>query len=138
MILARHYGSAFTMAEYTSETHGAYVNITFLPTNKLVFTGTFSFNKSIGELEEVNFPDLTSVLEGDLTHQDFTFDKMHTYSNLDYAIIRAGMGVLYKFSDRLSWTGDFEFGNLDDKAGYVYGDETGSFMMVRSGISYSM
>jgi hypothetical protein len=104
--------------------------------------GTVGFNKSTAELDEVIMPDITSRLynevtdETDLTHQDFSFDEMHQYSDLSFEILNLLLGFEYNLSDGVVITVDGEYLDLNDNAGYVYGDETGSYFMVRSGIRF--
>jgi hypothetical protein len=125
------------MTDYTTEAHNIFLSATFLPTAKLSFTGRFDLNKSKAEMDEVDFPDVRAMLGVDtLPHQDFTFEEIHEYSNLDYQIIRAGLGLEYKLMPRVTFTADGEWADLDDKTGYVYGIESGSYFLIRSGFRF--
>lgn len=133
--LPRHYGSGYTMNDYETKTQNVYLSASYVPTSKLLFTGTLNFNMSTGELDQVIFPHLEDQLEGDLEHQDFTFEEMNTYSNLDYTLMRFTFGMEYKLSPRVTFTADADYADLtDDSGGWVYGDESGSYLMIRSGL----
>jgi predicted porin len=92
-------------------------------------------SKNEAALEIVIMPDAP---DGDFFEdRDYTYEKMHTYSDLDYGLLRAGIGFDYRFSERVKWTTDFSYVDLKDNAGgYVYGDETGSYFVVRAGLRY--
>ncbi len=124
------------MTDYTSDAHNIYVNATFLPMEKVRMTTTVSYNKSKGEMEQVNMPDITDRLEGDLTHQDFSFDEMHEYSNLEYSIIRLSASLEYLLSPGFTLTADVDYADLTDDQGYVYGNESGSMFTIRTGVRF--
>jgi len=124
------------MTDYTSDAHNIYVNATFLPMEKVRMTTTVSYNKSKGEMDQVNMPDITGRLEGDLTHQDFSFDEMYEYSNLEYSIIRLSASLEYLLSPGFTLTADVDYADLTDDQGYVYGNESGSMFIIRTGVRF--
>ena len=135
VLLQKHFGSTYTMADYTSQTHNVYLTGSFLVTPKLSLTGSINYNLSKGELEQVIMPDVRAELTEDtLSHQDFTFDQMHTYSDLDYGYLQLGLGMEYKAGPRLTISAGAEYADLKDETGYVYGIESGSYLMIRSGV----
>jgi hypothetical protein len=75
---------------------------------------------------------VTDRLEGGLEHMDYDFSQMHTYSNIDFALWRLTLGFDYRFSDLWKGTFDVNYADLSDKAPYVYGDESGSYYVVRA------
>ena len=81
-------------------------------------------------------PDPSTEVSSTLVDQDFTFDHMHEYSNLDYSMMQISFGLSYKLTDGLTFTADGEYADLTDDAGYVYGIESGSLFMVRSGLRF--
>ena len=72
----------------------------------------------------------------ELQHLDFTFDDMDEYSNLKYQILSLHSGIDYQVSPKVKVTIDGDFVSLNDDAGYVYGIETGQFLMIRAGVGY--
>lgn len=136
--LQEHFGTAYTMAEYTSKSHSVYLNLAIAATSKLNFNSVLMFNKSMGELEEIAFPDVRNdILEADeLVDQDFTFEEMPSYSDLDYSMIQFGFGLDYRLSPGVSYYGGIDYAKLTDDKGYVYGVESGDYFLIRSGISY--
>ena len=141
IIRQKHYGSEYAMTDYESQSHTAYVSATVTPDKSLRITGALSLSKSTGALEQVIMPDIAERLlkeNGlpDLTHQDFTFPEMHTYSDLDYKLLRLSLGAEYQIAPRVTVTADGDYAELTDDTGYVYGNETGSYFFVRTGIRF--
>lgn len=133
-VKAKHYGSAYAMTDYTSKSHYFYLTTGFSPNAKIRTFGTLSFTKSEASLDEVVMPNVEDLLNGDLTHQDFTFPKMQTYSDLNYGIIRISLGVSVRLSPRITWTATGDYADLSDDAAYVYGDESGSLSVIKTGL----
>ena len=124
------------MADYKTKAQNFYVSISGSPTPKLRLTSTLMYNKSTGEYDPVDMPDPSTEVTSALVDQDFTFDDMHEYSNLDYSMIQFSLGLSYKLTDGITFTADGEYADLTDDAGYVYGFESGSLFMVRSGLRF--
>jgi predicted porin len=129
-----HYGSMYTMADYETKATNIYLSVTGTPTERLRMTSTLVYNMSTGEYDPVVMPDVTDRLNGELADQDFTFEHMHEYSNLDYSMMQFSLGFEYLLAKGLTFTVDGDYAELTDDAGYVYGDESGSLFMVRSGL----
>ncbi len=121
------------MADYENKVHNIYFTTNFLPTEKLRIFATLAYNKAEGSLEEVIMPDIEAQLNGDLEDQDFTFEEMHTYSDLDYKYLNLNIGLSYALTPTVSWTADGDFIDLTDNTGYVYGNESGSYFLIRTG-----
>ena len=121
------------MSDYKSKVHNVYLTASYLPMENLRVFGTVSFNKAQASLEEVVMPDVEDRLEGDLEDQDFTFEEMPTYSDLDFEYLNYQLGFEYELTPEVTWITDGSFANLWDYAPYIYGDESGSLFFVRSG-----
>jgi hypothetical protein len=137
---ARHYGSMYTMADYKSKVHNIYFNANYAATEKMRLFGTVTYNMAEAALDEVLMPDVSDRLVNpnvaggvDLTHANFDFEEMPTYSDFDYKMLSFQLGLSYKITPTLTFTADGKYADLTDDAGYVYGTETGSFYVVRSG-----
>jgi hypothetical protein len=127
----------YTMNDYNSQSHNVYLNLSYVPTGKLHLYGLLNYNLTSGELDQVEMPDVSARLEGDLTHQDFTFPEIHTYSDLDYQWLRATFGLEFEIAPRTVWTAEVDYLDLtDDSGGWVYGDESGSQLLLRSGVRF--
>ncbi len=129
----------YTMADYETNAHTVYFNGSYQATPKLMLNGLVTYNMSEGGLEEVVMPDVSDRLVNgagapELIHQDFTFTEMHDYSNLDYEILRLSAGLEYQLTPMITLTVDGDFADLKDNQSYVYGDESGSYYMIRSGV----
>ncbi|MBU0983533.1 MAG: hypothetical protein KKA42_06660 [candidate division Zixibacteria bacterium] len=122
------------MEDYETTNHSVYFNANYRASEKLGVFGAVTFNKSTAELNEVQMPELAADAAAALSHQDFDFTDMYQYSDLDFSFIRVGAGFEYMLSPTVTWTTDADYTDLTDDAGYVYGIESGSLIMVRSGV----
>ena len=135
--LQEHFGTAYTMADYTSNVHSVYFNAAFIPTDKLSLNGTVLFNQSKGTLKAVNFPDVRAMLGDDhLPNQNFDFSGMPDYSDLDYTMVQFGLGAEFRVSPAVTLTGNIDYADLNDNQRYVYGVESGSYLLLRAGLKY--
>lgn len=138
----RHYGSMYAMSDYQSDVQNIYLSASYAFTTDFTFYGSFHFNQAKAELDQVIMPDITDQLyneytdQTDLTHQDFTFDEMHEYSDLEYQFMGFSVGFEYAFIKGTTWTVDGIYYDLKDERGFVYGDQTGSMFMIRSGLEF--
>ena len=83
-------------------------------------------------------PDPTARLGGELGNQDFDLTKTPTYSDLDYSMIRIYGGLSYDISSDLTYSIKAEYADLTDDKGYVFGVESGSYFMIRSGFKFGL
>jgi hypothetical protein len=104
-----------------------------MPINRLSLTLTGTLSNNEASYEMVEMPEPEEALE----HLDYTFDEMHTYSDLEYLIYQINAGMSYSFHNGLEWTLDAIYYKIDDETGYVFGDETGSIFIIRSGVQIS-
>ena len=86
--------------------------------------------KNTAAFEPVQMP----VPEETIEHLDYTFEDMHKYSDLNYLNYQIGAGAAYLFENGIKWTVDGTYYGLDDRLGYIYGNETGSLFIIRSGV----
>ena len=136
-----HYGSVYTMADYKTKSTNVYLAINGSPTPKLGVHGTFAYTMSTGEYDAVNMPDpsyrtVTTDGQDELLNANYDFTLMPTYSNLDYSIFRLSAGTSYLVSPGVTWTLDFDYADLTDDGQWVYGDESGSYYIVRTGVQF--
>ncbi|MBD3403488.1 hypothetical protein GF420_11375 [candidate division GN15 bacterium] len=132
----KHFGSLYTMEDYTTTSHNVFVNANYVASEKVNLFGTVGFTKATAELDEIVMPAVTTEIENSLSHQDFTFEEAHTYSDLDYTILRFTLGGEYTIAPNVVWTADFDYADLTDDQPWVYGDESGSYFVVRSGVRF--
>ena len=60
---------------------------------------------------------------------------MPSYSKLDYNLLMVLLGFEYRFRPNVTWTADAEIRDLGDSAAaFVYGDESGSMYIFRTGV----
>ena len=132
-IIPRHYGSVFAISDYTSKAHNIYMAASYVPKEDLRVYTNIVFSRSKASLDEVVMPDVEDRLDGDLEEQDFTFEEMPTYSEQDFELLTGQLGFEYNLSPEVVWTAEGMYGNLWGYAPYVFGDESGSIFMIRTG-----
>lgn len=121
------------MSDYKSKVHNAYFTANFVPMDDLRIFGSLAFNRAQASFDDIVMPHVEDRLDGDLEHQDFTFEETPTYSDLDFELINGQLGITYQLNPEVSWTTAGIYGNFWDYAPYVYGDESGSVFAIRSG-----
>jgi hypothetical protein len=123
----------YTMADYETKASNVYVSVSGHPAERFWVKGSLVYNKSTAEYGRVEMPDIEDRLNGALENQDFTFDELPTYSNLDYSFVQGSLGFSYLLSEGVTFTVDGLYADLTDDAVWVYGDESGSLFQIRSG-----
>jgi len=122
------------MVDYVSKAHNLHATASFLAGPDLTLNGSVNYNISQSALEQVKMPTPSAEVASSLSHQDFTFDDMHNYSKLDYGYLQLGFGAEYQVSPRFTITADVDYADFKDETGYVYGIESGTYLMVRTGV----
>ena len=122
------------MTDYESKVHNVYFTANFVPVEKMRVFSTVAYNLADASMDEIIMPDVDDLLGGDLEDQDFTFEETNTYSDLDFELLNLQLGFEYRFTPEVTFTADGTYGDLTDNAPYVFGDETGSLFIIRSGI----
>ena len=129
------------MADYKTNAHNMYLTASFQVSPKVRLFGNLNYNMSDASYDQVIMPDVEERLVNlaggsEMHHQDFTFDDMDEYSNLKYQTLSLNTGMEYRVSPKVMISVDGDFISLNDDAGYVYGIETGQFLMIRAGVGY--
>ncbi len=132
------------MADYESNAHNVYFTASFLPDPKVHLVGTIGYNKSTAELKTVTMPDISDRISADPVFpgeietdpEKFEFTDLPDYSDLDYELIQFSFGIAYEVSPGVRLTADADYADLTDNQGYVYGIESGSLFIIRTGIQF--
>lgn len=122
------------MSNYESKVHNVYFTASVLPMPELRVFGTLAYNKAKASFDEVVMPDVEERLDGALEDQDFTFYDLPYYTGLDYGLLNLQMGFEYQLTPRVTWMAEGRYGDLTDNAPYIFGDESGSLVVVSSGL----
>ncbi|MFH1686543.1 MAG: hypothetical protein ABIE70_03370 [bacterium] len=130
------------MADHETKGHSLYFSANFLATEKLRLGGTASLNMWESAFTAVDFDEAAIRArlvndhhpDGDLENQTFEFSQMVGYSDLDYEIMQLGLSAAYDITQLVTLSVDGEYADLTDNAGYVYGLESGSFFVIRTGV----
>ncbi|MDF1544123.1 MAG: hypothetical protein P1R58_03355 [bacterium] len=127
------------MTDYTSKSTNLYLVAHLMPTAKLGIHGSLDFNLSEAALDEVQMPDSAAqvaigVPAGWFASHSYDYSQTYTYSDFDYELLKFNFGFEYLLSPKVTLTADMDYADLTDNQGYVYGNETGSYYMIRSGL----
>lgn len=79
-------------------------------------------------------PEVPQEVTDDIAAADYDFSSINEFSDLGYSQFTVSVGAEYVLSPRVSLTADAAYSELTDDKGYVYGVETGSFYVVRTGV----
>ena len=131
---SKHYGSFFAETEYKNESVSFSANLLFLATKKVNFTLNGSFVHSQGSMDIIRASEVPDVVYDSISAADYNYNLINQYSDLAYSQFNISLGTEYILSDKISWVFDVEYYDLSDDKGYVYGIETGSLYVIRSGL----
>jgi len=134
----KHYGSFFAETEYQNEALSFSANIFFFPNEKLNFNLSGNFTNSKGSMKIVEMPDPPKEVTNNIGTADYDYDSINLYSDLDYTQFYVSFGTEYSITKKVTWTLDAAYydltDNMEDYQGYVYGVETGSLYIIKSGV----
>jgi predicted porin len=122
----RHYGSLFAETEYSSESHNLNGGVLFSPEKSLSFSLQGSHLKSEASFDPIQMPAVPAEVTNEIAAGDY-----------DYSLVSLSLGAEYKLSPNVSFTADADYYDLTDDEAYVYGVESGSFYVIRSGFRIS-
>lgn len=133
-----HYGSFFAETEYENKALSLSANVLFLATEKVNFSLSLSLVDSKGSMQIIRTSDVPQEVTDNVGAANYEYGSICQYSDLDYTQLNVTFGTEYSLSERISWTLDAAYydltDNMEDYEGYVYGIETGSLYVIRSGV----
>jgi len=94
---------------------------------------TLSIMQSRAGMDPIYMPEAPHEVLESIEAARYNYYMTHTYSDLGYTYVNAGLGLEYKLNDRLAITANMDYYYLRDGRGYVFGNETGSFSVIRTG-----
>ena len=120
--------------EYENEAVLFSGSVLFLATDRLNLDLSGSYVDSKGTLKIGEMPEVPQEVTDNIAAADYDFSSINQYSDLAYAQFDVSVGAEYALSSRVSLTADATYIDLTDDEGYVYGVESGSFYVVRTGV----
>jgi predicted porin len=121
-------------SEYESEAVLFSGSVLFLATDRLNLNLSGNYVDSKGTLTMGEMPEVPQEVTDNIAAADYDFSSINQYSDLAYAQFDVSVGAEYALSPRVSLTADAIYIDLTDDKGYVYGVESGSFYVVRTGV----
>lgn len=92
-----------------------------------------NYSKSEAAFDPIQMPGVSQEVLDAIEAGYYDYSMINNYSDLDYAYTQLNLGTEYRFSKGVAFTLDVDYYNLDDNQGWVFGNETGSFYIVRTG-----
>jgi hypothetical protein len=106
------------------------------PKLKLYANGNYTLSEAA--FDQYNMPETEEreLAEQYIHHANYDYSNIHTYSDLEYGFMNINLDTEYKINDNLSWTLGLNYFDLQDKTGWVFGDETGSYYVIKTGFQF--
>lgn len=133
----KHYGSLFAETEYSSKSNNLQVGVFFSPAAGLSFSLQGNYLKSEASFDPVLMPQVDTLVTNQIAAGDYDYSSVDQYSDLSYEWFTLSLGAEYKLSPQVSLTVDADYYDLADDQPYVYGVESGSFYIIRTGFRIS-
>jgi hypothetical protein len=133
----KHYGSLFAETEYSSKSHNLQAGVFFSPEAALSFSLQGNYLKSEASFVPIMMPQAPAEATNEIAASDYDYSSVDQYSDLSYEWLTLSLGAEYKLSPQVSLTADADYYDLTDDQPYVYGVESGSFYVIRTGFRIS-
>ncbi len=130
-----HFGSLYAETDYTSKGQVVSANLSYQMTPKLAVKLDGAFSHTEAAFDPINMPVTPERLEAEevIHAAQYDYSTINNYSDLDYDFLNLRLGLDYSLSPSFGLTFDVDYYDLTDNQGYVYGVESGSFYVVRTG-----
>lgn len=125
-----------TTTDYTTDATMINGGITLLPTTKLALTLTGNYSTTEASFDPVEMPDAPADALENIEAPNYDYSMIHTYSDMSYKYLDATVRLDYSISPTIKWNANLSYLKFTDDTGYIYGDETGSLMIVGAGLEY--
>ncbi len=128
-----HYGSANALAENETSLNSYFLQLDTKPFENI----SLSLKAAVIDAK-MGFDPVTEwdIPANTLTHHDFDYSGINTYSDLDYNIYEFGLNLNYLISDNLSLVAEAMYDKFEDYQPYVYGDTTGNWFYGKLAVRY--
>lgn len=133
----KHYGSLFAETEYSSKSHNLHAGVLLNPQRSLSFSLQGNYLKSEASFDPILMPQVDTLVTNDIAASDYDYSAVNQYSDISYDWFTLSLGLEYKLSPQVSLTADANYYDLTDNQPYVYGAESGSFYVIRTGFRIS-
>jgi hypothetical protein len=111
--------------------------LTFHATKALDLSLGGSYTQSTASFSVIEMPTPAAEVTDEIPASDYDYSTIQNYSDLSYGYTTASVGAIYTFSPRVAFTMNFDYYDLTDDQGYVYGVESGSLYIIRTGFRIS-
>ena len=95
---------------------------------------TGNYSKSEASYAQIMMPVVTDPeILSTIAHSYYDYSMINGYSNLSYGFQNFAVGVDYNISKSTTFFINANYYDLNDYQSYVYGNESGSFYVIRTG-----
>ncbi len=109
------------------------MNLRYQPTPKLGLMLAANLSQSEASFDPIQMPAVASEVTDVIEIGYYDYSMIHNYSDLKYGFMNLSLGAEYRVNKTFALTLDVDYYSLNDSQAYVYGDETGSFYIVKTG-----
>lgn len=103
----------------------------------MTFSVQGDYLKSEASFDPIQMPQVPAEVTNEIAAGDYDYSIVNQYSDLSYEWLTLSLGAEYKLSPQVSLTADADYHDLTDDRPYVYGVESGSFYVIRTGFRIS-
>ena len=89
-------------------------------------------------LKIIRMQEVPTEVTDNIAPADYDYSSINQYSDLDYTQFNIWAQAEYVLSPRVSLTLEGAYIDLTDDKGYVYGIESGSLYIIRSGLKIGL
>jgi len=104
---------------------------------KLNLSGSYSMSEA--SLSDVNMPVDNPEFQAAtaaLAEDNYDYSHMKNYSDMSFDYFNINASMKYKIYESVAFKLGLEYHNISDNKTYVYGDESGSFYVIRTGFQF--
>lgn len=125
-----------TITDYSSDAHVFSGGISFRPSNQWLLQLRGNAIKTTADMDKPMMPEVTAEVEEQIHAGIWDYSMIDAYSDLDYEQFDISADGSYQFTPKVRLNVGATYRDLTDNEGYVYGIESGSLWIVRTGITY--
>ncbi len=134
----KHYGSFMGTIDYKTTVDMFSGGLTYLGIKRASFTLNGDFISSKAEFDPINMPSPPQDALDNLEYFDFNYGTVNTFSDLSYKRFDLSISGDYKVGKETTLTAEIIYIDFIDDNGYVYGDQTGSLYVLRTGLTFGL
>lgn len=132
----KHFGSLLTITDYSSDAHVFSSGITFRPSALWTLQLRGNAILTTASFDPPQMPGVTAEVEEQIHAGLWDYSMIDQYSDIDFQQYDVSADGSYQLTPKVRLNLGATYRDLTDNQGYVYGLESGSLWIVRTGLTY--